>query len=89
MPLFYHNYTRNQFLFGLNENICSPKNYYALHVRYFIWTQRCVKNNLSINGFKNWLFREIRIDVNHKEDNKLIFLTEFLNDVQNDNFVFV
>lgn len=60
MPLFYHNYTRNQFLFGLNENIC--------------WY---------------WLFREIRIDVNHKEDNKLIFLTEFLNDVQNDNFVFV
>ena len=89
MEPFYHNYSRNQFLFGLSEDICSPKNYYALHIRYYIWIQRCLKTILNINGFKNWLLREIRIDVNHNNDKKLVFLTDILNIDQNDDFVFI
>jgi hypothetical protein len=90
MPLFWQNLTCKQFIFGTVNNICDPVNYFALHVKYFIWVQRCLKTNPTITGFKNWFKREMRIDLNHVSNGKLTFLNEILrNDNANDDFIFI
>ena len=88
-PVMYHHFNKSQFLFGLCENICSPKNYLALHIKYFIWLQRCNKTNPNLDKFKGWWLREIRIDANNKYDKRLFFLSEILNENDGNNFNFV
>ena len=90
MPIFWQELTSRQFIFGTSDSICAPVNYFILHVKYFIWLQRCFKKLPLINGFKSWFKREMRIDLNHVERGKLNFLTDILsNDERNDNFIFI
>jgi nucleoside-specific outer membrane channel protein Tsx len=67
---------RMDFLFGYkDQKIYSKWNYYALHVKYFIWLTRCLGNNLSVEGFFSWFLFEIKLDQGHNNE-ELYFLDE-------------
>ena len=88
-PIFYSQLARKDFIFGFNEDICSPKNYFALHVKYFLWIERCKKNVPSINFFKSWFTREMRIDRYNTDEKRLNFLSTVLENDDSDSFVFI
>ena len=70
VPIF----SRKEFIFGLkDQNICSVGNYYALHLKYFIWISRCKKNTLSVQGFINWWTYEMKLDLKFSH-NSLFFI---------------
>ena len=70
VPIF----TRKEFIFGIkDQKIYSAGNYYALHVKYFIWISRCKKDILSVKGFINWWTYEMQLDLKFAH-NSLFFL---------------
>ena len=86
-PVFHHIFTLKDFIFGLREDVCSPRNYCALYIKYFIWLQRCCKKDLSITGFKTWFLRELRIDEKNVYEKRLSFLGNIVD--KNDQYQFV
>ena len=70
--------SRMDFLFGYrDQKIYSTWNYYALHVKYFIWLTRCRESNLSVQGFLSWFLFEIKLDQAHNNE-QLYFLDELV-----------
>ena len=57
---------RKEFLFGVsNETMHSWMNYYALHLKYYIWVARCKKEIPSSCGFTSWLLFESKLNVKY------------------------
>ena len=57
---------RKEFLFGVsNETMHSWMNYYALHLKYYIWIARCKKEIPSSCGFTSWLLFESKLNVKY------------------------
>ena len=73
LDIFSINYSKKDFFFGDSNSILSAKNYFALHLKYYIWITRCKKKNLSIRGFANWLRHEMLLDA-FNQNTELDFL---------------
>ena len=69
---------RIDYIFGIrNEEIFSQLNYYLLHLKYFIWINRCNETPVSVQGFISWFIFEMRLDQAHDNDN-LFFINDLI-----------
>jgi hypothetical protein len=69
---------RIEYMFGIrDQEICSRLNYYVLHLKYFIWINRCNDTSVSVQGFISWFLFEMRLDQEHSFE-RLYFIDELI-----------
>ena len=61
-PIFRGTFTLKTFLFGIREEkMYSTQNFYALHLKRYVWIARCKKVLPEYYSFFNWFKSELRL----------------------------
>ena len=75
-PCMTANFTAVSFIFGVkNERIFSPSNFCALHIKKFIWNQRCKKTRPNYVDFRRWFSSQLKLaKACYQDDERMGFL---------------